>query len=205
MTIWEVLLVFKATFATNCILKRNIRQERVMTRLLLGWVIINVNVDLRQDNTRGQHKWSVNSGSWRNILTEAWSWQKYNFELSRLSSVSCPSQCWTSQYVVHHNFGHYSMLDITMSDITILDISVCCPSQFGTSQYVGHLSVCCHTRRLMPISSLTCRHPPPIGNVTWAKLTSPSYTPASNSPSVQIILQNVALIKNVPPYLHVNI
>ena len=112
-----------------------------MTRLLLGWVIINVNVDLRQDNTRGQHKWSVNSGSWRNILTEAWSWQKYNFELSRLSSVSCPSQCWTSQYVVHHNLGHYSMLDITMSDITILDISVCCPSQFGTLQYVGHHNI----------------------------------------------------------------
>ena len=126
MTIWEVLLVFKATFATNCILKRNIRQERVMTRLLLGWVIINVNVDLRQDNTRGQHKWSVNLGSWRNILTEAWSWQKYNFELSRLSSVSCPSQCWTSQYefgtsqfwtsqyVVHHNLGHHSMLSISV-------------------------------------------------------------------------------------------
>ena len=173
-----------------------------MTRLLLGWVIINVNVDLRQDNTRGQHKWSVNSGSWRNILTEAWSWQKYNFELSRLSSVSCPSQCWTSQYVVHHNLGHYSMLDITMLDITMLDITI-------LSITIWDVTVCwtsqCVLSYKAPISSLTCRHPPPIGNVTWAKLTSPSYTPASNSPSVQIILQNVALIKNVPPYLHVNI
>ena len=161
MTIWEVLLVFKATFATNCILKRNIRQERVMTRLLLGWVIINVNVDLRQDNTRGQHKWSVNSGSWRNILTEAWSWQKYNFELSRLSSVSCPSQCWTSQYVVHHNLGHYSMLDITMLDITMLDITI-------LSITIWDITVCwtsqCVLSYKAPHAYLLTYLPPPTAN-----------------------------------------